>query len=210
MTAGGRGGELARRDRVFLRVLDARLQEGAVRAGERLACRLGCTECCHGPFPINRLDAARLRDGLAELAGVDPPRAAAVASRAERQRALMAPSFPGSAKEGRLSEDEAEQDAFLARHAGLPCPALDPATGGCDLYAHRPVSCRTYGLPVRLGGEDLPPCRLCFLGVPPGEVEACRVEPDPGGEEDAVLSDLERRRQATGSTIVAFALADRA
>ncbi|HUG54906.1 MAG TPA: hypothetical protein VMR21_14950 [Vicinamibacteria bacterium] len=38
-------------------------------------------------------------------------------------------------------------------------------------------------------------------------MEACRAEPNPGGEEDAVLGVLERRSGTEGSTIVAFALA---
>ena len=39
------------------------------------------------------------------------------------------------------------------------------------------------------------------------EVESCRVDPDPTGEEDLLLARLEQRAGAGGSTIVAFALA---
>jgi Fe-S-cluster containining protein len=195
---------IADRDRVFLRVLDAGLHAGAERAGARLSCRRGCTECCRGPFPVNLLDAARLRAGRAELAGVDPARAAALRARAEKSVADMAGCFPGDTRTGRLADDDSAQDAFFARFASRPCPALDPETGGCDLYAWRPVSCRTYGLPVRLGLEDLPPCRLCFAGSTAAEVESCRVEPDPHGEEDAILTALERREGADGGTIVAL------
>jgi len=205
---GGRpDDDLRRRDRVFLRVLDGRLAEGAARAGAGLACRLGCTACCRGPFPINRLDGQRLRDGWAALAASDPARAQAVRARAQRAVAAMAATFPGDVASGRLAEDESAQDAFFTRFGETPCPALDPATGGCALYAWRPVSCRIYGLPVRLGLEDLPPCRLCFVGAPAEEVDACRVDPDPMGEEDVVLTLLERRSRSDGSTIVAFALA---
>ena len=69
------------------------------------------------------------------------------------------------------------------------------------------MSCRTYGLPVRLGREDLAPCRLCFVGASAAEVESCRVEPDPAGAEDVVLTLAERRSGSDGSTVVAFALA---
>jgi Fe-S-cluster containining protein len=201
------GDDLRRRDRVFLRVLDARLAEGAARAGARLVCRIGCTECCHGPFPINVLDARRLRDGWAALCVSDPSRAAALRGRALEAVSAMSGAFPGETDTGELAEDEGAQDVFFARFAGVPCPALDPATGGCDLYEWRPVSCRTYGLPVRLCIEDLPPCRLCFVGAPADEVEGCRVDPDPGGAEDAVLTLVERGTGRQGSTIVAFALA---
>jgi len=60
---------------------------------------------------------------------------------------------------------------------------------------------------VRLGREDVSPCRLCFVGATAAEVEACRVDPDPAGEEELVLTLAERRSGSHGSTIVAFALA---
>lgn len=198
---------IARGDRVFLRVLDERLRMSAARAGARLACRRGCTTCCQGPFPINVLDAFRLRAGLRDLEAADRERAAAVRARILAAIVAMEPAFPGDAATGRLADEEEAQDTFFRRFACMPCPVLDPATGGCDLYAHRPSSCRTYGLPVRLGVEDLPPCRLCFVGASPEEVESCRVEPDPSGEEDALLTPLERRQGGDGSTIVAFGLA---
>ncbi len=119
----------------------------------------------------------------------------------------MEGGFPGDVASGRLAEDESAQDVFFMHFRDAPCPALDPATGGCDLYAWRPMTCRTYGLPVRLGREDVSPCRLCFVGATAAEVEACRVDPDPAGEEELVLTLAERRSGSHGSTIVAFALA---
>ncbi|HEY4562240.1 MAG TPA: YkgJ family cysteine cluster protein, partial [Thermoanaerobaculia bacterium] len=67
-----------RSDRRLLQVVDGAMAEAARRAGSWLACRPGCTECCHGPFPINRLDARRLREGMERLAETDPERARAV------------------------------------------------------------------------------------------------------------------------------------
>jgi Fe-S-cluster containining protein len=188
-----------RDDKSFLAILDARLAEGARAAGDRLACRPGCTECCIGPFPINDLDAVRLRRGLADLAGTDPARAEAVRIRAMRDVTDFAPEFPGAPDTGWLADDDDALDRFFAAHALRPCPALDPETGSCDLYAWRPVSCRTFGLPVRIGAEDLPPCRLCFVGLSLAEVESFRAEPDPDDLEGALLAG-ERE------TIVAFAL----
>lgn len=187
-------------DRRLLEVIDGAMAEAAARAGGRLACRPGCTECCHGPFPINALDARRLRAGLARLAGRDPERAAAVAGRARAQIPVLAEGFPG--ERGVLSDND-EADVYFERHAGLPCPALAPATGCCDLYEHRPLSCRTFGPPVRIGDSDLPPCRLCFTGSSPEEIAACRVEPDPQGVEDRMIG----RFDAGHETLVAFALA---
>jgi Fe-S-cluster containining protein len=191
-----------RDDRSFLAILDARLAEGARAAGDRLACRPGCTECCIGPFPINELDALRLRRGLADLGATDPARAEAVRNRAMRDVLDYAPEFPGAPDTGWLADRDDALDRFFESHAGRPCPVLDPETGTCDLYAWRPVSCRTFGPPVRIGAEDLPPCRLCFVGCGIAEIESFRVEPDPEDLEGALLAG-ERE------TIVAFALAGR-
>ncbi|HET7747058.1 MAG TPA: YkgJ family cysteine cluster protein [Vicinamibacteria bacterium] len=196
----------ARADRVFLRLLDERLSAGALRAGGRLACRVGCTECCIGPFPINVLDALRLMAGLAVLRRRAPARAAAVIARARAAVERLRPAFPGQRESGLLAPDEDLREAFFARHQDLPCPALDPERGSCDLYEWRPVTCRTYGLPIRAGDEDLPPCRLCFVQAPGGEVEACRVEVDPERREDALLDALGDDPELPRETVIAFAL----
>ncbi len=200
--------DLARADRLLLEAVDGVLEVAARKAKSWLACRLGCTECCIGPIPISRLDAWRLRRGLRELKERDPERAAAIVARAREAIETVRAGFPGDAKSGRLSGDQEAEDRFFERHAVLPCPVLDPATGGCDLHAHRPVSCRTYGPPVVFGGEKLAPCRLCFQGAVPRTIEGCRVEPDPNGIEAAILQRLEKGDGETWETIIAFAVAE--
>lgn len=201
------GKDLDRADRRLLRVIDEAMSEAAALAGDRLACRPGCTECCHGPFPINALDARRLRAGLALLAERDPERAAAVTARAQRLLPVLRPGFPGDPATGKLHDTGLEEDTdaeeYFSRHAAVACPALDPATGRCDLYEHRPLSCRTFGPPVRIGEADLPPCRLCFAGSTQEEIDACCVEPDPYGVEDRLV----HRFDAGDETLIAFALA---
>jgi Fe-S-cluster containining protein len=167
-------------DRRFVRVLDSALAEGARVAGSHLACRIGCTECCVGAFPITQLDAGRLRRGFIALSETDPARASAVLARAERQ--------------------QAEQDTEG------PCPALNPVTGACELYAARPVTCRTFGLPVRIGNDDLPPCRLCFTRATPAEIAAARVTVDPEGAEQSLIDGLSACGIADESTTVGEAL----
>ena len=120
--------------------------------------------------------------------------------------ARLAGDFPGDAGSGRLAPEEAnEADPFYERHSSLPCPVLDPASGRCELYAFRPLTCRLYGPPVRLGDEDLPPCTECFRGSL-GEAEACRVVVDPADEEGTLLQSLKAGGEA-GETVIAFALA---
>jgi len=209
VAGNGRGGSCngrgwARHDRHFLAVLQGRLDAAARRAGRHVTCRLGCTECCVGPFDITPLDAWRLRDGLARLAVRRPQAAAEMVGRALAQWARMAGAFPGDPARGLLSEELAARQAFFETFAALPCPALDPATGACQLYDSRPISCRTFGLPIRCGDQLLPPCRLNFTAATPEEIAAATVDPDPDDLEGELL---QRCGAEAGDTIVAWVLA---
>lgn len=193
-------------DAALLRVLDRDMAEAGRRAGDRLACRPGCDNCCHGPFPVTALDGWRLRRGLAALAERDPARTRRVLERARRAAATLAAGLPGDPATGRLSADTERIDAYVARHAGVPCPALDPDSGRCELYDARPVACRTYGPPTRFGDERAAPCELCFVGAGDAEIERCRVEPDADGVERAVLDRLGVPGDEPWATTIAHAL----
>jgi len=172
-------------DTRLIQIVDQALAEAARKAGDWLVCRPGCTECCMGPFLITQLDARRLRRGLRALAAADPERAHRV-----RERATQTAARPA----GRFADDE-------------PCPALDPETGCCDLYAARPMTCRAFGPPLGCGAEAVGICELCFRGATDDEIVACQVEIDPEGLEFALLSDLEEATGVRGETTVAAALA---
>ena len=200
--------ELRRLDTRLRGSLDATFEQARERAREYLVCRPGCTECCIGPFGITILDAWRLQEGWRELRSCDPGRAQAVLQRARSQAERFAPTLPGI--EGAAVGADKCGECFFERWAEVPCPALDPASGTCDLYAHRPVSCRNFGPPVRIGAENLPPCRLCFVGAPADKIERSRVEPDRDGLEGALVSalaeDARAGQQDGDETLVAFAL----
>jgi Fe-S-cluster containining protein len=193
-------------DHVFISELDERLARGNRLGAAHLACRPGCSSCCTGLFPINELDALRLRQGMRLLRLREPVRADALAARAQDVIEVVRPDWPGEAPLGRLPENPEALDALAQRFEEVVCPVLDPATGWCELYAHRPVSCRTFGLPVSIGGEDLPPCALCFSKATRNEIERCRTEPDPDGLESAILCELCGSGIKDTETIIAFAL----
>jgi Fe-S-cluster containining protein len=199
---------LASGDRALIQILDSAMAEAARRSGAWLVCRPGCSACCMGPFPITPLDAFRLRAGLVELAAGDPERAARVRQRAGDAAARLSRHFPGHASNDVLDESEEAEERFAKLVGDEPCPALDPASGACDLYAARPVTCRIFGPAVRLtGGEALGVCALCYQGATDEQIAACEVEPDPGGVENALLDDLKETTGKRGQTLVAFALA---
>lgn len=192
-------------DAELLRILDASFANSARRAGSFLACRIGCTQCCHGAFAINALDSARLRAGMSALRVSDPALATAVELRASAWLAEYGPDFPGDPVTGRLGVTPEDQARFEDFANQAPCPALDPATGRCDLYSSRPLTCRLFGPPVRTAGdngdEGLGHCELCFIGATPDQVAACEMTV-PHALEAELLNEID----SSGETLVAFAL----
>jgi Fe-S-cluster containining protein len=86
------------------------------------------------------------------------------------------------------------------------CPALDPNSGLCELYEYRPMTCRTFGPPVR-SEEGLGVCELCFQGASDEEIAKCEMVPDPDDLESELLRQVENTTAKRGETIVAWCLA---
>jgi Fe-S-cluster containining protein len=199
---------LPRSDQKLVQIVDAALAESSRKSGDWLVCRVGCTQCCYGPFAINPLDAWRLQKGMDELTSSDPERAVRIRQRADLAVKRLAPTFPGNPKTGILDEDEDAEAAFAEFANDEPCPALDPATGACDLYNARPMTCRTFGPPVRSGPEEgLAVCELCYHGATDQQIAACEMSPDPDNVEEKLIAQAEKWTGKRGNTIVAFCLA---
>ena len=190
-------------DGALIQIVDAALADAARRSGEWLACRPGCTQCCVGVFAINQLDAVRLQYGLAELEQTDAARARRIRLRARASVARLAAEFPGNVKTGVLEEGPEAEERFAEFANDEVCPVLDPETGLCDLYDARPMTCRTFGPPVRTEG-GLGVCELCFHGASDEQIAACEMVVDPDDLESNLLGKLERARGPRGRTIVAF------
>jgi Fe-S-cluster containining protein len=193
-------------DAGLIQIADAALAEAVRKSGAHLVCRPGCTACCIGPFPITQLDVRRLRSGLVELDATDAAKAARVRQRAqdfvERTRA----EYPGHPETGILDETPEGEARFEVFADDDPCPALDPATGRCDMYAWRPVTCRTFGPAMRMGGEMVAICDLCYEGASEEEIAACAVDTGVLDVEAELLRELKAAEGASGQTIVAYAL----
>ena len=117
-----------------------------------LQCGRGCSLCCYGLFEIGSGDVPLLAEGLAAL---HPMR--------RRRIVRRALEIVGQSNHPNLRECSAEEKvAFFDRTDGVACPNLDEA-GACMLYEHRPLVCRTFGLPLRDGKSYLGDvCELNF------------------------------------------------
>ncbi|MGB9407580.1 MAG: YkgJ family cysteine cluster protein [Terracidiphilus sp.] len=189
-------------DSLLVQIMSAAFAESAERAGEHLVCRQGCTQCCHGAFVVNPLDALRLRAGMDILRATEPALAAEIERRAGMWVDEHGADFPGDAETGMLGDSKVDRERFEEFANEAACPALDSGTGRCDVYAWRPMTCRAFGPPVRMGdGEALAHCELCFAGAGTDEVAACEMTV-PYDLEAELLDEIPLKEE----TVVAFAL----
>lgn len=187
-------------------ILDAALASTTERSANWLACRPGCHQCCTGVFAISQLDAEQLRKGMATA---KPDIAKRIRARAAASWARIRAAFPGDTTSGLLFTQPHHEEAFEDFANDEPCPALDPITGTCDLYASRPVQCRTFGPPMRDMDGHLTVCELCFVDAPSEEVARCEMDQQWRSLEDALIAAAEQRSGLHGPTIVAFTLTDK-
>jgi Fe-S-cluster containining protein len=144
----------------------------------------------------------------------DPDRAMRIEVRAGRYIEEFGAEFPGDAGTGVLGKSEEEEAAFEDFANDAACPALDPETGLCEVYAARPMTCRVFGPPVLVESDEAEPaysvCELCFTEASEEEIAACAMDV-PQAEEESLL---ERMIEALpvedsllrGETIVAYCL----
>lgn len=109
---------------------------------QNLACGRGCSLCCYGLFEIGAADIPLLDEGLSKL---HPSRRKMIVRRA---RAVMESTDHPNLRE----TSPFEKDRFYERTSTTPCPNLDD-NGMCLIYEHRPLICRTFGLPLRDGAD---------------------------------------------------------
>ena len=193
-------------DQQLLQIVDAASAAAKIIARDHLICHAGCTPCCFGPFAITRLDAWRLQQGLQQLVKTEPETATAVRQRAATARQIQADAFPSHRTGTFLDKTEERQHYDLFPDA--PCPALDPESGACLVYSWRPVVCRTYGPPVRIAGDNLPACPLCFTHATADDIDAARQQMDLEAIEQPLIDELQRETGQPGRTTVAFAIAE--
>jgi Fe-S-cluster containining protein len=142
---------LERADAHFTTVMETQRQN--------LQCGAGCSLCCYGLFEIGSGDVPIIAEGLEKA---HPSRRKKIIKRALE--------IVESSRHPNLRECEPEEkEAFFDRTQSTACPNLDEA-GLCMMYEHRPLVCRTFGLPLREGRKYLGDvCELNFTGATKNE-----------------------------------------
>lgn len=135
-----------------------------VRQGhaEEVRCGRGCSDCCYALFDLSLVESIYLNHHFNRLhKGAGRSAILTRADEADRTTHIFKRRIFKATQDG---VPAAEILAEVARER-IRCPLLN-GQDLCDLYEHRPITCRLYGLPMAIGGET----RTCGQsGFTPGK-----------------------------------------
>jgi Fe-S-cluster containining protein len=125
--------------------------------GAKIQCRRGCTDCCHHLFQITEIEAAFISHALKMMP-------------IEKQTQIKERAQQYLKDREKLLTDRQVPDAWGSLPPPglrLACPALED--GACQIYDHRPIICRKYGMPL-------------YNPKRPEKIFACELNFQPGEE----------------------------
>ena len=128
-------------DSAFERVKDA--------YAECVACKEKCADCCYALFDLTLIEALYLNHKFNEkFKGSEKVELLEKANRADRRiHKLKRKAF----KDFEAGKSEADILSEMAIER-VRCPLLNEKEL-CDLYDHRPLTCRFYGIPTAIAGQ---------------------------------------------------------
>jgi Fe-S-cluster containining protein len=120
-------------------------------------CQEECADCCYALFDLTLIEALYLNEKFKDrFAGAERETLMEKANRADRTIYKIKRNAYRDLKAGK-SEDEILAALGDER---VRCPLLNDRDL-CDLYEHRPITCRLYGVPTSIGGKG----RTCSLSA---------------------------------------------
>lgn len=144
----------AKADAVFQRIKESH--------PEQVLCKAGCTDCCYALFDLTLVEAMYLNYHFREaFDGAALETMLEKANQADRKIYKLKKHAYKATQDGK-AEDVVVEDMAKER---VRCPLLND-DDLCDLYPHRPIACRVYGVPLSIGGQG----RTCgHSGFTPGQ-----------------------------------------
>ncbi|WP_291318886.1 YkgJ family cysteine cluster protein [Desulfonatronospira sp.] len=111
---------------------------------QEVRCDDGCTDCCYALFDLSLVEALYLNHRFQELDTNSRNMILVEADKADRRTHKIKKQL-FKAHEGGATEEEILKRAGKER---VQCPLL--VEGKCILYESRPLTCRLYGLPMKI------------------------------------------------------------
>lgn len=116
---------------------------------DEVKCRIRCADCCHAVFDVGLIEALYINHHFNRINGEGiKAQILEKANQADRKAHKLKRN---AYKEIRGGKKEIEVLVEMS-HERIRCPLLN-RDDNCDLYTHRPITCRFYGLPTAIGGH---------------------------------------------------------
>ena len=113
-------------------------------------CKLGCSDCCHALFDLSLVEAMYVNRHFLDKIGDD--RKTEIfedANKADRRVYQLKKKAFKAVESGEKSEEQVLLEMAAER---VRCPLLNKEDK-CELYDHRPITCRLYGIPTSINGR---------------------------------------------------------
>jgi len=142
-------------DSVFQKMKDDYPQE--------VACKQGCSDCCHAMFDLSLIEALYVNHHFnRQFTGDKKNELFEKANKADRQAYKIKKNAYKLTQEGGKEEAEVIEEISRMR---IRCPLLGEKDL-CEMYEFRPIACRVYGIPQAANGKG----RTCgFSGFKKGQ-----------------------------------------
>ena len=113
-------------------------------------CKTGCSDCCHALFDLTLIEALYINHRFNQ--GIDEAKKAEIIEKANRADRKIYKIKRNAYKAASAGTQEEEILNAVAKER-VRCPLLN-SQDTCDLYEHRPITCRLYGVPTAIKGKS--------------------------------------------------------
>ena len=133
----------------LLKTADDIFSKVAAEYPEEVKCKRGCADCCYALFDLTLIEALYIKHQFdASYQGQEKERRIEIANKIDRELYKLKRK---AYKDLEAGKEEAEILRELAEKK-IRCPLLNDENA-CDLYKHRPITCRLYGIPTSIAGK---------------------------------------------------------
>ena len=134
----------------FVKQLDGVFDSVRQQHPECVKCKLGCADCCHAVFDLSLVEALYVNRHFLEKVSADrKAEILDVANSTDRKTYKLKRKAYKAIESGEKSEEQVLLEMAAER---VRCPLLNDDKQ-CDLYEHRPITCRLYGIPTSIAGR---------------------------------------------------------
>lgn len=116
---------------------------------ECVACKIGCSDCCHALFDLTLIEAMFIKHQFDKVIPAEErQKIIEKANVADRKVYKLKREASKAHQEGKPENEILEE---MAKER-IRCPLLDEDEK-CEMYESRPITCRLYGIPTVIGGQ---------------------------------------------------------